>query len=101
YNTSTIRISAPYGLRDTDDLQIECITSTGKQADMSIIISDLCGRGYTKCKDGACISVSQLCDGTPHCSDRSDEDNRFCQEPIRPPVPLPQVIVSPPKIDIP
>lgn len=50
---------------------------------MSIIIPDFCGRGYTKCKDGACISISQLCDGTSHCSDRSDEDNRFCQGGLR------------------
>lgn len=50
----------------------------GKRGDVTINISGSCGRGYTTCKDGACIPIFQLCDGILHCSDRSDEDIHFC-----------------------
>lgn len=56
-----------------------CVTPTGQRNDVVITIPDDCGRDYTKCKDGACIPESQLCDGTAQCRDGSDENPLFCK----------------------
>ncbi|KAM7543200.1 hypothetical protein Aperf_G00000009526 [Anoplocephala perfoliata] len=99
YNSSALTVSAPYGLRDIDDAEIQCVTSTGQKGDVIVTIQDRCGRGYTMCRDGSCIPISHLCDGVAQCSDRSDEDPQFCREIIRPP--LPPIQVVPPSIDVP
>lgn len=59
------------------------MTSTGQKGDVTVIIPDRCGHGYTTCRDGQCIPISHLCDGTAQCSDRSDEDSRFCRGNLR------------------
>ncbi|KAH9281039.1 Low-density lipoprotein receptor [Echinococcus granulosus] len=93
HNSTAIIISAPEGLRDIDDMRIECVSTSGTKKDVLVTIHDACGRDYTKCKDGPCILHSQLCDGTAHCRDRSDENPKFCREPIRHPI-----FVDPPHI---
>ncbi|VUZ54757.1 unnamed protein product, partial [Hymenolepis diminuta] len=93
-----LQIGALGGLPDTTDVEIECITESGRRTEVPVTILKECGRGYTKCRDGQCIRESQWCDGTPHCTDGSDEDAVFCIEPIRPPAPT--VIVTPSEIDV-
>ncbi len=34
-----------------------------------------CPAGFWKCRNGRCIMESQVCDGTFHCGDESDEEN--------------------------
>ncbi|KAM3183921.1 hypothetical protein ACTXT7_009402 [Hymenolepis weldensis] len=99
YNTSAIQLRAPYGLLDIHDMQIECVSDIGSRQDINITIYDECSLGYTKCKDGSCIQVSQLCDATPQCRDGSDEDLPFCEVSTRPPTP--SVVVYPPIINVP
>ncbi|VDL57403.1 unnamed protein product [Hymenolepis diminuta] len=99
YNTSAIQLRAPYGLLDIHDMQIVCISDIGPRQDINITIPDECGLGYTKCKDGSCIQVSQLCDATPQCRDGSDEDLLFCEVSTRPPTP--SLVVYPPIINVP
>ncbi|VDN96155.1 unnamed protein product [Rodentolepis nana] len=100
FNTSAILVSAPYGLRGLDDMRIECVTTAGDRGEVVININDTCGLGYTRCRDGACIPVHQLCDGTSQCRDNSDEDSRFCRKPIQPPF-RPDIIITPPSISTP
>ncbi|KAM3183920.1 hypothetical protein ACTXT7_009401 [Hymenolepis weldensis] len=95
YNASTLVVAAVYGIRDIDDMQIECVSLTGAIQNITINVSDECGRGYSKCKDGACIPASQLCDGISQCRDKSDEDPRFCREPVKLEVTPPRIMVPP------
>ncbi|VUZ54759.1 unnamed protein product, partial [Hymenolepis diminuta] len=99
FNDSAILVSAPYGLRDSDDVRIECVTTVGDKGEVVININNTCGLGYTRCRDGTCIPTHQICDGTSHCHDNSDEDSRFCREPIRLPS-RPGIIITPPIISI-
>ncbi|KAL5960788.1 SCO-spondin [Taenia solium] len=96
YNASTIIVSAPRGLRDIDDLTIQCVLPRGEKKNVTITIASSCGEGYTQCRDGKCIQQTKLCDGIAHCPDHSDEDKAFCKMPMRP-----SVIVTPPFVEVP
>ncbi|VDD74247.1 unnamed protein product, partial [Mesocestoides corti] len=95
YNESALVVSAPEGLRDVDDLTIQCISTTGQKRDIVITITGSCGSGYTQCRDGRCIQLSHLCNGIPQCQDHSDESRNFCQGPT-----TPTLLIAPQKIDV-
>ncbi len=56
-----------------------CVAATGERKEITITITDSCGYGQSRCKDGACIPEAFFCDGTPHCRDSSDEFIDFCR----------------------
>ncbi|KAH3802289.1 hypothetical protein DPMN_155964 [Dreissena polymorpha] len=45
----------------------------------SSISLSACTRTEFRCDSGRCLPLSQQCDGTPQCMDRSDEDERCGQ----------------------
>ena len=42
-----------------------------------------CDEGEFHCKNKECINVNDLCDGTPHCGDQSDEETSLCSKPFQ------------------
>ena len=63
-----------------DCLMTEEVT-TGKDIAFcldSMPITPVCKEGQFRCKQGACVSQNNLCDGRPNCEDGEDEHLSFC-----------------------
>lgn len=43
--------------------------------------TDKCEEDEFRCDDGSCVGIDDKCDGTPHCSDASDEFPGLCSAP--------------------
>ncbi|BHF68736.1 hypothetical protein SprV_0301177700 [Sparganum proliferum] len=95
-NDSAIRASSVFGLLDSDDMVIECVTSNGSRKEIEVVIEDLCPSGYSRCKDGSCVRSSAFCDGKYDCTDRSDENAVFCSGIQKPIIVSPGNITTPP-----
>uniref|UniRef100_A0A183SDB4 Ig-like domain-containing protein n=1 Tax=Schistocephalus solidus TaxID=70667 RepID=A0A183SDB4_SCHSO len=95
-NDSAIHASLPLGLRDLDDVVIECVTSNGSRKEIEVVVEDLCPSGYSRCKDGSCVRSVAFCDGKYDCKDRSDESAVFCRDTPRPIIVSPDIITTPP-----
>ena len=47
---------------------------------LNILQAGECGVEEYRCSSGECVPLSQVCDGTPHCGDGSDEHEVQCEE---------------------
>ncbi|KAL7058718.1 hypothetical protein AAHC03_013309 [Spirometra sp. Aus1] len=95
-NDSAIRASSVFGLLDSDDMVIECVTSNGSRKEIEVVIENLCPSGYSRCKDGSCVRSSVFCDGKYDCTDQSDENAVFCTGIQKPIIVSPGNITTPP-----
>lgn len=54
-----------------------------------------CAPGQFACRDGTCVPVSKLCDGTSDCPGGEDEDRTVCYAVVGTPSP-PHITLTPP-----